>query len=130
MPETNPAVTRFGGPLILAVLIKWRRPESWLIAVLALVPQTPAFYSTIPVFTVPANIKESAILAATMMIGTLLGAMFIETPKSLAELNWMMGALQVFTIYLPAVVFILRRPNVGPMPAWLQMLSRLKTTTR
>jgi hypothetical protein len=126
MPETTPVVTRLGGFLILFVLLRWKRPEAWLIAVLACVPQTPAFYSTLPVFTVPVNFTESVILAGTRLIGEGLAARFIYLPKSLTELNSFMGAIQVATIYLPAVIFILRRENEPPMPAWLESLLRLK----
>jgi hypothetical protein len=128
MPSTRPAVMRLGGFLALLVLLRWRRPEAWLVAVLACVPQTAAFYSTLPLFTVPRNFKESCILLGTTMIGGFLGAMFVGMPKSLSQLDSFVGALQIFTIYLPVVVFVLLRPNEGPSPAWLTGLLRERNT--
>lgn len=124
MPDTNPAITRMGGILILFVLLRWRRAESWLILTLACVPQTPALYSTLPIFTVAATLTESIGLVLTTLIGTMIGAFMVSVPTSMAGFNALMGSLQVFSIYIPAVIFILRRPNDGPMPWWMRIRYR------
>jgi hypothetical protein len=126
MPSTAPMVMYRGGFLILIVLFKWRRPETWLIATLAIVPQTPAWYSTIPLFTVPHTFAEAVILAGTTTAGGWIGAALIDRPKSLDELNGFIAVVQMLSIYLPAIVMVLRRPNHGPSPWWLPDSGRKK----
>ena len=115
----DPAITYFPGVLVLAVLSKWRRPEAWIILSLAVVPQSWGWYNTLILFTIPASFAEAVILCAT----TLLGAWFADnhvnasTPDGLMEA---MGRTINVTVYLPATIFVLRRKNVGPTPAWLK----------
>ncbi len=109
----TPPIMRPGGFLILAVLCKWRRPESWLVLVMACVPQTWGWYNALPLFVVPRTLVESGALATIVTIGALAGALIVPTPTSPDAFYGWVGALLVLTIYLPAVGLILRRPNTG-----------------
>jgi hypothetical protein len=116
----EPPISRFAGFLLLLVLLKWRRPESWLVLTLGSLPQSWGWYGTLPVFTIPATFGESFFLTGVATIGGYIAA--VLTPDGLAEdafYNWTATVI-IMTIYLPAVVLILRRPNEGPSPAWLK----------
>jgi hypothetical protein len=119
----EPPIMRMGGPLVLIALLRWRRPETWLLLTLAFSPQSWGWYGTLPIFTVPRNFGESVFLAATALIGAWC-ADNVLNPSSLDELVGAVGTIIVLTIYVPAVVMILRRKNEGPLPAWLAWRSQ------
>ena len=121
LKNVNPPITRFGGFLILLVLVRYRRPESWLILALACLPQTPAWYGTLPLFTIPGAFVEAVMLAGVATLGGYIGAFVAPIPHSAAELAAYIGGLQVLTIYLPAVALVLRRPNEGELSAWRRL---------
>lgn len=121
-PPFRAPVLRFGGVLILFVLTKWRRPETWLLLALACVPQTAAYYSALPLFTIPATLGESVALAFVTTVGGLIGTEIVGDPRSLVELDNFVATLQIYTIYIPAVFLILRRANERTSPAWLQRI--------
>ena len=117
---------RFGGFLVLLVLFRWRRPESWLLLVLACLPQSWGWYGALPVFTIPASLFQSLFLACAATVGSWLGALIVPKPGTAEDLYAWVGSLIVFTIYLPAVILILRRPNVGEGPGWMRLIKRLQ----
>ncbi len=121
----QPPILHLGGFLILLVLLKWRRPESWLVLAMACMPQSWGWYNTLPVFAVPRTFTESIVLAGIMTIGGLAGTMLIPPLTSVDAFYSWVGALLVITIYLPAVGLILRRPNEGKLPAWTPRLAAL-----
>ena len=111
-------ITRLGGPLIALVLLRWRRAEAWLVAALACVPQTPGPYEALPLFLVALTLRQSAVLAyLTYAVFFLAGAF----QRDASVQAWMAacGRLEVFLLYLPCVVMVLRRPNEGALPTWL-----------
>jgi hypothetical protein len=114
----EPPIVRFGGPLLLITLLRWRRPETWLLLTLAVSPQSWGWYGTLPLFTIPKRFSEAVLLAATALFGAWY-ADNVLSPVSLNELVSSVGSVIVFTIYLPAVFLILRRKNEGPQPKWL-----------
>jgi hypothetical protein len=120
----DPPITRFGGFLVLLALLRWRRPEAWLIVALACMPQAWGWYNTLPLFTIPATWRESVAMAAVATVGAWIASSPIHPVTSLEALYGWIGTLIVFTAYLPATVLVLRRPNNGPLPAWLAMLVR------
>jgi hypothetical protein len=119
----EPPIIRMAGPLVLIALLRWRRPETWLLLTLAASPQSWGWYGTLPIFTVPRNFGESVFLAATALIGVWY-ADNVLNPTSLDGLVAAVGTVIVVSIYLPAVFLILRRKNEGPSPAWLTWRSR------
>lgn len=120
----EPPISRLAGLVILLVLLRWRRPESWLVLSLAALPQSWGWYGTLPLFTVPSTFAESVFMAGVATIGGNIAAMLMPdrfTPD--AFYNWTATVI-IITIYLPAVILILRRPNKGPAPAWLGVFLR------
>jgi len=113
-----------GGALAVLMLLRWRRPEARLVLALACVPQTPLLYETVPLFLVPQTIIEGGVLwLGSWLVGLSqwLGSPFpTELSRYIASehaIGWL--------LYLPCIVMILRRPNAGAAPAWLEAQLRL-----
>jgi hypothetical protein len=110
-----------GGVWTLLLLFRWRRPEARLVLALACVPQTPLLYGTVPLFVAPNTIVEGGILwlgswlaAAWLSLAGPYASRFARFSASATAIGWLM--------YLPCVAMLLRRPNEGPAPAWLERL--------
>src|SRR5262249_28654595 len=52
VPHIVAPITRWGGPLLLLALTKWKRADARLLLALACVPHTTALYETIPLFLI------------------------------------------------------------------------------
>jgi hypothetical protein len=121
-PHIKPYVLRPGGVFLLAALVRWRRPEARLLAALAIVPQNATLYDTLPLFVIPGTLNETAILALASHGAWHLAIARRGDPTSLAIAN--ANALTYLVLlYLPALIMVLRRPNVGVVPAWLERLT-------
>lgn len=114
-------VMRFAGPAILLVLLRWRRPESWLVAIAACMPQTWPPYNGLMLMTVARTYHEAAFLSLFSSFGWVTYAWFADNIPFERERVLMSGVLNLCA-YLPAVLLILRRPNEGPSPLWLEWL--------
>jgi hypothetical protein len=119
---TAPIITT-GGFTIVMVLLRWRRPEARLILFLACVPQTGSWYEALPLLLVAQTKRESQILSLVSSVGFLL-IRFMIHGQAEAVFNRQVSALMVAFAYLPATIVVLRRPNEGAVPAWLQVLRR------
>lgn len=107
-----------GGFLALLCLLRWRRPEARLVAVLACIPQTPLLYETVPLFLVPRTFWQSAVLVAGSYTVHALAAWI--APLYQEQRMDATGPLLVALLYLPCTLMVLRRPNEGTIPAWLE----------
>jgi hypothetical protein len=106
-----PLVARPGGFLLLASLIRWRRPEAWLIALLAVVPQTAAPYEALPLVLALTSRREAMIFAAL----SLAAVPFLTRPDLARDLVATLehkSPIMLGFVYLPVVAMVLRRPNV------------------
>ena len=54
-----PLALRPGGALLLLALLRWRRPEARMLALMAVMPQTGAAYDALPLALVPSNRREA-----------------------------------------------------------------------
>lgn len=112
-----------GGAFALLALFRWRRPEARLVLALACVPQTPLLYETVPLFLVPSSIIEGGIL----WLGSWVAALWLSAAgpfgSDLARFTVSVDAIG-WCLYFPAVVMLLRRPNVGPAPERLEHFIR------
>jgi hypothetical protein len=105
-------VTLPGGILVLMALLRWRRPEARMLATMAIVPHSTIIYETLPLFLIPATWIEAGIL----WIGTVVVVILHDALGPYATAGeWLAssGRLIVWCVYLPALVMILRRPNVS-----------------
>jgi hypothetical protein len=100
----KPPLLWLGGPVILVVLLRWWRKEAWLILSMALLPQNVGVYATLPLLTVAKSFKESATLAMVATLGLYALGSFERSQRNVA-------AALLVTIYLPAVLVVLRRPE-------------------
>lgn len=128
-PVMNP-----GGLLLLAALVRWRRPEARILAVLACVPQTPSLYDLLPLFVIARSLREVTVLS---LLTTALLALVVALGPFPAFNDYvhLLERWAIFIVYLPALAMVLRRPNVNePPPApgppagaasWLRALPRL-----
>jgi len=123
-PHIQSFLVRPGGVLLLAALAKWRRPEARLLAALAVVPQHATLYDTLPLFVIPATLREAAILALASHGAWHLALARRGEPTSM-EISDANALTFLLLLYLPALVMVLRRPNEGTVPHWLERSSAL-----
>jgi hypothetical protein len=108
-----------GGFVALLALTRWRRPEARLLVALACVPQSLILYDTVPLALVPRGWKESTVFTAlsyVVLMYLLHGRPWPSYPaRALAG-----GAMYTLLLYVPLTLMILRRPNEGGVPTWLE----------
>jgi hypothetical protein len=109
-----------GGPIPLLCLARWRRPEARLLAALVCVPITLMPYETVPIFLIPRTFWEAAILVGCSYAQHHLTFALTPVPWTHERMTAISGLLFVLLLYLPATVMVLRRPNVGELPLWLE----------
>ena len=111
-------IASLGGPLILLALLRWRRPEARLLVALACVPHTTLLYEVLPLFLVPVSWPESITLVVLTWAAEILVITF-QPYQTLADRAAMSATVSVALVYLPCLIMILRRPNKGEIPAWI-----------
>jgi hypothetical protein len=104
-----------GGFLVLLALLKWRRPEARILAVMACVPQTLFPYASLPLFLVPRTRVELLVLAGLSYIPVFV--LHANRSLNFIGMNQHVGAAITLALYLPCVVMVLRRPNVTAAPS-------------
>ena len=118
-PHFKPYLLRPLGFLVLLAALKWRRPEArWLLA-LALIPLAPSFYDQLLLCVVCLTSRESLIFAVSTVV--LYFYVGFNTPQPDYE-SWgrLVGNGTLWICYFPALVMVLRRPNEGPLPAFVE----------
>ena len=109
-----------GGALALLCLLRWRRPEARLIAALVCVPITPMLYETLPLFLIPRTFWEAATLVGLSYAQHHVTTALVPVPWTHANFMAVTGQMFVLLMYLPATIMILRRPNEGALPSWVE----------
>ena len=111
-----PILTPIGAFVGLAAL-RWRLPEARLLLGMACIPQNTFFYEQFPLLLVPRSRREMlAAVLASQMAYLYAGIYGVRAP-SLAALSERQMPLMVLAFYLPALIMVLRRPNVSAEPA-------------
>jgi hypothetical protein len=109
-----------GGALALLSLLRWRRREARLVAALACIPLTPMPYETVPLFLVPRTAGQAALMSvASFVVQTVLDQVTPTLSGDRAKFEFS-ARLLAWVMYPLATAMVLRRPNVGPVPAWLE----------
>ncbi|HEY4954995.1 MAG TPA: hypothetical protein VII02_08925 [Gemmatimonadaceae bacterium] len=111
-------IARPGGVVISLVLLRWRRREAWLVFLMALVPQSWAWYNVLMLLAIPVTYREACVLSVVSSIGAIAAAYFAVggTPREF-DSTW--GQAMVAFAYLPATIAVLRRPNIREaIAAW------------
>jgi hypothetical protein len=112
-PVHAPPLLRPGGFLLLAALLRWRRPEGRLLAALCCLPHVTTLYETLPLFLVSKNRHQAYLLLALTYVAAVLGAVIQPGGKLLEQVVGRWPVLLV-CLYLPALVMVMLRPNEWP----------------
>ena len=110
-----------GGVLTLCALLRWRRPEARLLVGMTCIPQTMLYYDQLPLLLVAQSRKQA--LAMTLVswlpvpvVAALHGGAMSAERQQLFAWN---APVIVALYYLPAMIVVLCRSNVGDLPTWL-----------
>ena len=115
------AVWRGGGPLLLLAALRWRRSEGRLLLAMALLPQNFIWYDQLLLFLVPAAASEVWALSVLSWVSSVVaGYAFTRAaiPEPAGQIAFQ--APIVALMYLPCLAMVLRRPNEGTVPVWLE----------
>jgi hypothetical protein len=80
---------------------------------MACVPQSLILYEAVPLFLIPRRPLECGtflVLSYAVQVG-----MVLSGDDLIVGGRWI-----VWFLYLPATLMVVRRPNEGPVPAWLE----------
>ena len=115
VPHPAPVTAFRGlGAIALLAILRWRRPEARLLVLMACVPQLPFWADQLPLATIAQTRRE--------VIWSMLGGhlcfigWFLFAPKVVYYVPVMQPYALIGT-YVPALIMVLRRPNVGTIPA-------------
>lgn len=114
---------RVGAPLVLLALLRWRRPEArWLVA-LSCVPQSTVPYEGVYLMLMAQS--RVGLLAMTVLsyVAGFAHYRIVHVATSTAHLQYLAGDALVLFFYLPALALVLRRPNEGAVPWWLDTVA-------
>jgi hypothetical protein len=115
------------GAASLTVLVRWRRPEAWVIAVTALLPQTFMWYSGLMLLALASTYREAVVVSIISTLGYLTATLVVlSNPAHVGEIAW---SIYLATTFLPIAVIVWSRPNVGPLPYWLAALGLIQRKT-
>lgn len=115
--HSAPIATGIGALALLAVL-RWRRPEARLLIAMTLIPHGLYFYDELPLWLVASSRREALVLTGASWIGWVLWLATSEgsgAPRLHDAALWL-----VASIYLPCLWLVLRRPNVGQVPEFVE----------
>jgi hypothetical protein len=111
----------FAGPLLLIAILRWRRPEARLLFAMALVPQSFFFYDQFPLALIPQSKREQVLFGALTLIALLTCQRILSTQHtSLAGTTHVVATVCLYVLFLPCLAMVLRRPNVGEVPSFLE----------
>jgi hypothetical protein len=110
-----------GGPFLLLAALRWRRPEARLLLAMAVVPHNYVWYEQLLLFLIPCSVSEVWILCALSWVSMYVARYNIHhlgIPEPAGQIAF--RAPVVALLYLPALAMVLRRPNDGRVPVWLE----------
>jgi hypothetical protein len=118
-PHTRSMLVRPGGALLLLAAIRWRRPEArWLLAT-SLIPATASINAALPLLVLtPATFREALGLAILSHLVEFWGLWRAGSAYETIETS--MAIAMLWGLYVPALAMIVRRPNSGEVPDWLE----------
>lgn len=112
------------GPLVLLALTRWRQREARLLLVFACLPQSLYFYDQVVLWLIPRDATEA--FAYTALSQLMLIAWGLFTMLAWRHGSWVLVA----ALYLPPLVMVLRHPNTGEVPAWMDRLAARMSVAR
>lgn len=123
-----PPILTPAGALVLLALLRWRRPEARLLLAMACVPQLLFFADQLPLFLIPRTRREMKTLTLCSAIGFFVWYIrFADNPAYVLAA----APYVIWSSYLPCLVMVLRRPNAGDTPEWIERaLARVARVSR
>ena len=108
-------LTMFGGAgvLLLLAALRWRRAEARLLLAMACLPQLPYWADQLPLLLAARSRREVIGLVLLTLLGMVTWLGFFVGKGDPTDT---MRPISILCTYLPALVLILRRPNVGALP--------------
>lgn len=120
-----------GGVVLALALLRWRRPEARMLFALSLVPQTMTFHDVLPTMLVAQTFRQSLTLGLLSHGAFLLARSELITETDVGTMFHNTSPLALWLMYVPALILILMRRNVGAVGSWLEKFStRLPTWIR
>jgi hypothetical protein len=101
-------------------LLRWRTAEGRLLAAFALVPVSVFPYDHLLLWLIPRNFREALVLTWTAWL-TAPAILGFNAEQSRTALLLIQGGITLGTV-VPAAFLVLRHPNVGTVPPWLERL--------
>ncbi len=114
-----PVMRLYAGPVLVLAASRWRLPEGRLLLAMACIPHAMLFYDELVVLLVGRSVRELALLSLLSIAACVAS---YSTAASLTETAKLEHHAQfvLWCIYLPALVMVLRRSNVGAVPGWVE----------
>jgi hypothetical protein len=100
------------GWLLLLALLRWRRQAARWILVACFLPGTPVVYNALPLFAYPWTFRTTLVLALLSHAAMWPPLVASARGNGFADYAAVSVPSLLFLLYLPAVVFLLRQPNV------------------
>lgn len=110
VPHIIAPITRWGGPLLLLALTKWKRADARLLVGLACVPHTTALYETIPLFLIADTWLQAWGLWALAIVAYV--GQWASGPYPSLSAQWSAGQQWIVAVmYVPCLAVLLTRRN-------------------
>jgi hypothetical protein len=120
-----------GGILLLAALVRWRRPDARLLVAMACVPHTMMFCDELILGLLAETRKQALVFAIWSYGAVAVSALVVPPAQGLTELYPLLSYVVLWSYYVPALAVVIRRPNTGRIspfiermvaswPAWLR----------
>jgi len=122
--DFKPPLFSIGGAFIALVLVRWKRPEAWIVFTSACVPQTWYPYNALILLTVAWTYREACVLSLVSSAAWLAAYYFVPGESRSPETQHLFRAVMIAFCFLPATIVVLRRANTGQSPAWLSVFFR------
>lgn len=110
----SPALLGVGALALLSAL-RWRRPEARLLFAMTVIPHGLYFYDELPLWLVTRTRREALALTVSSWLGWFAWNVFSPGPRVVDSAPWAVASL-----YVPALLMVLRRPNEGAVPLWIE----------
>jgi hypothetical protein len=118
-----PVASDLGWVVLLAAL-RWRRPEARLLLFMACVPQTGFFYDQLPLLLIPTGRIELVIAVIASDVAYALALHAQGGGLGVGMMSTTIGfPYMIVGVYIPALVIVLRRSNVGAAPVWAERVT-------
>jgi hypothetical protein len=113
-----------GGILLLLAALRWRTPEGRLLLVMSCVPQSMLMYDQFPLLLIARTRLEATAFALWTHVAPFALGMLMLRPSVDDKVHTLpfLTRLLTWALYLPALAVVLRRPNEGSAPVFLERL--------